>query len=132
MSHKHTICAFFLLPLFVVAGVSQEKKPRAEMQIREDIEKAKQRVAELEKELAEVVPRGPRTSMRAKIYVAGPYSKGDVAVNVRNAFEAANQLADLGFAPFVPHSTHFWHMLFPRPYEFWLTLDNQFLPYCDA
>jgi hypothetical protein len=50
--------------------------------------------------------------MNARIYVAG---KGDVAVNVRNAHMAANKLADLGFAPFVPHATHFWHMLFPRP-----------------
>lgn len=70
--------------------------------------------------------------MRAKVYVAGPYTKGDVAVNVRNAIRAANDLADLGFAPFVPHFTHFWHMLHPRPYEFWLELDNQFLPHCDA
>lgn len=70
--------------------------------------------------------------MKAKIYVAGPYTKGDVAVNVRNAFEAANQLADLGYAPFVPHGTHFWHMMFPRPYNFWLDLDNQFLPDCAA
>lgn len=69
---------------------------------------------------------------RVTIYVAGPYSKGDVAVNVRNAFEAGNKLADLGFAPFVPHSTHFWHMMFPRPYKFWLELDNQFLIYCDG
>jgi hypothetical protein len=70
--------------------------------------------------------------MIARIYIAGPYTKGDVAVNVRNAYEAANRLADLGFAPFVPHATHFWHMLFPRPYEFWLELDNQFLPLCAA
>ena len=70
--------------------------------------------------------------MIALIYVAGPYTNGDVAINVRNAYEAANRLADLGFAPFVPHSTHFWHMLFPRPYEFWLELDNQFLPLCQA
>lgn len=70
--------------------------------------------------------------MIAKIYIAGPYTKGDVAVNVRRAFEAANKIADLGFAPFVPHSTHFWHMMFPRPYEFWLNLDNEFLPCCDA
>jgi hypothetical protein len=70
--------------------------------------------------------------VKARIYVAGPYTKGDVAINVRNAFEAANELADLGFAPFVPHSTHFWHMMFPRPYEFWLDLDNQFLPFCQA
>lgn len=70
--------------------------------------------------------------MKARVYVAGPYTQGDVAVNVRNAYEAANRLADLGFAPFVPHATHFWHMLFPRPYDFWLDLDNQFLPFCEA
>lgn len=70
--------------------------------------------------------------MIARVYVAGPYTHGDVAINVRNAYEAASRLADLGFAPFVPHATHFWHMLFPRPYEFWLELDNQFLPLCQA
>jgi uncharacterized protein DUF4406 len=70
--------------------------------------------------------------MIARVYIAGPYTKGDVAVNVRNAYEAANTLADLGFAPFVPHATHFWHMLFPRPYEFWLSLDREFLPCCAA
>lgn len=70
--------------------------------------------------------------MKAKIYVAAPYTKGDVAINVKNAFDAANRLADLGFAPFVPHYTHFWHMMFPRPYEFWLALDNEFLPCCQA
>lgn len=70
--------------------------------------------------------------MIARVYLAGPYTQGDVAVNVRNAYEVANRLADLGFAPFVPHATHFWHLLFPRPYEFWLQLDAQFLPYCDA
>jgi len=67
-----------------------------------------------------------------RVYVAGPYSNGDVAVNVRNAYEAASQLADAGFAPFVPHHTHFWHLLFPRPYEEWLKLDLAFLPCCDA
>ena len=70
--------------------------------------------------------------MKARIYIAGPYTQGDVAVNVRNAYEAANQLADLGFAPFVPHATHFWELLFHRPYEFWLELDKAFLPCCDA
>jgi hypothetical protein len=67
-----------------------------------------------------------------KIYVAGPYSKGDVTTNVRKAFEAANELANNGFAPFVPHYTHFWDILFPRSYEFWLQLDEQFLYCCDA
>lgn len=44
-----------------------------------------------------------KAPMREKIYVAGPYTKGDVAENVHKAFKAANDLADLGFAPFVPH-----------------------------
>lgn len=67
-----------------------------------------------------------------RVYVAGPYSKGDVALNVRNAYEAANRLADSGVAPFVPHHTHFWHLLFPRAYEEWLKLDLAFLTCCDA
>ena|SRR5688572_3123041 len=67
-----------------------------------------------------------------RVYVAGPYTQGDIAVNVRNAYQAATWLADLDFAPFVPHHTHFWHMLFPRPYESWLKLDLEFLACCDA
>lgn len=70
--------------------------------------------------------------MRERVYIAGPYTKGDVAENVHRAFKAANDLANLGFAPFVPHYTHFWHLMFQRPYEFWLELDNQFLPFCQA
>ena len=70
--------------------------------------------------------------MKAKVYISGPYSQGDVAVNVRNAFKAANSLADLGFAPLVPHTTHFWHLIFPRPYKFWIDLDKEFIPCCDA
>jgi len=67
-----------------------------------------------------------------KIYVAGPYTNGDTAINVKAAISTANELADLGFAPYVPHFTHFWHMVFPRPYEFWLQLDNEYLLCCDA
>ena len=67
-----------------------------------------------------------------KVYVASPYTKGDVAVNVREAILAGNALADLGYAPFIPVLTHFWHLVCPRPYEFWCELDNQFLPHCDA
>ena len=67
-----------------------------------------------------------------KVYVAGPYSNGDVAVNVNKAFETGNKLAEIGFAPFIPHYTHFWHIMFPKPYEFWLKLDEEFLTCCDC
>ncbi len=69
---------------------------------------------------------------KAKIYLAGPYSNGNPEKNVSNAITMANTLADMGFAPYVPHFTHFWHIKFPRPYDFWLELDNQFLPFCDG
>ena len=67
-----------------------------------------------------------------RVYVAGPYSRGDVAQNVRNAYNAASRLADAGCAPFVPHHTHFWQLMFPRSYEEWLRLDLAFLSCCDA
>lgn len=37
------------------------------------------------------------------IYIAGPYTKGDVAQNVRNAIYTANSVRAVGHTPFVPH-----------------------------
>lgn len=53
--------------------------------------------------------------MIGRVYVAGPYTKGDVAVNVRNAYEAANRLADLGFAPFRTACNALLAYAFPAP-----------------
>jgi hypothetical protein len=64
------------------------------------------------------------------IYVAGPYSQGDTAINVRNAIEIGMTYNDMGYYAVIPHMTHFLHLLFPRPYEYWLELDNRILPYC--
>lgn len=69
---------------------------------------------------------------RLKVYIAGPYSKGDVAENVRNAIFAGNLVAHFGHIPFIPHLTHFWHMLAPNDYEFWMDQDEQWLRECDA
>ena len=76
-------------------------------------------------EAVDVVPR-------MRVYVAGPYSKGDVAVNVREAIYAGNYIADLGHFPFIPHLTHFWHLVQPHEYEFWLDQDMEWLRVCDA
>jgi len=64
-----------------------------------------------------------------RIYIAGPYTKGDVAVNVREAILAADRLVEIGHTPYVPHLTHFWHLVSPKPYEFWLNLDMTILGY---
>ncbi len=67
-----------------------------------------------------------------KIYVAGPYTKGDVAQNVRNAIYTGNNLRALGHTPFIPHLTHFWHMLLPHEIDYWYAYDIEWLKECDA
>lgn len=71
-------------------------------------------------------------SLRRRVYVCGPYTLGDVASNVRAAIEAADRIMDAGFAPYVPHLTHFWHMHRPRQYEDWIALDLEWLRLCDV
>lgn len=61
------------------------------------------------------------------IYIAGPYTRGDVANNVRRAIEAAHLVIEAGHAPVVPHLSHFLHMHQPLPYETWMSIDLQFL-----
>ena len=66
------------------------------------------------------------------IYVSGPYTQGDVAVNVRNAMLAGLTLMDMGYAVFIPHLTHWLHLIDPHEYEFWLDQDLAWLRKCDA
>ena len=67
-----------------------------------------------------------------RVYVAGPYTKRDTDANVRAAIEAGNDLLGHGFAPYIPHLTHFWHELYPHEHEEWLALDREWLLLCDA
>ena len=66
------------------------------------------------------------------IYVAGPYTNGDVALNVRKAIDAGNVLRSMGHTPFVPHLTHFWHMIHPHDIQYWYDYDMEWLKKCDA
>jgi hypothetical protein len=67
-----------------------------------------------------------------KVYIAGPYTIGDVAKNVRNAMIAGMTVLDHGHYPFVPHLSHFLHLHSPRPYEVWTAMDDAFVESCDA
>jgi hypothetical protein len=67
-----------------------------------------------------------------KVYIASPYTKGDVAVNVKRQLDCANILIDTGFAPFVPLYFHFQHLVHPRPYDDWLRLDLEWILSCDC
>ena len=67
-----------------------------------------------------------------RVYVAGPYTKGDVALNVRRAIGAAETLVEMGHTPLVPLLTHLWHLMSPHPWEYWMALDMAWLPVCDV
>ena len=70
--------------------------------------------------------------MQKLIYIAAPYTKGDVAVNVRKAIDAADELASAELVPFCPHLYHFWHLIHPHDYEFWTGLDMKWVALCNA
>ena len=67
-----------------------------------------------------------------KVYVSGPYSKRDTAANVRAAIDAADRLLQHGHAPYVPHLTHFWHLIYPHKWETWINLDLEWVDVCGA
>ena len=66
-----------------------------------------------------------------KVYIASPYTIGDVAMNVKLQIDTANELMDLGLAPFVPLLSHFQHLVHPRVYDDWIKLDLEWITVCD-
>jgi hypothetical protein len=69
---------------------------------------------------------------KPRIYIAGPYSLGDVAANVRHAIEAGDKVLCWGGVPFIPHLTHLWHMMYPHEHQEWMEYDRQWLVSCMA
>lgn len=72
-----------------------------------------------------------------RIYVAGSYTADDarkVRQNVDKAIEIACALIRKGYAPFIPHLTHYvWmHPDGDFPYEFWTAYDMEWLKCCQA
>ncbi len=67
-----------------------------------------------------------------RVFISGPYTNGDIAVNVRTAIHAASKLMDAGYTVYLPHLSHFWHLVSPRSYQDWLKLDLEWLKLCDA
>lgn len=58
------------------------------------------------------------------IYIASPYSVGDVAENVHRQIEAAHTILDMGHAPIAPNLSHFLHLHRQRPYRDWMEADR--------
>jgi hypothetical protein len=66
------------------------------------------------------------------IYVAGPYTKPDPAINVANAMMVGHWLMSNGAYAIVPHLSHFMHIQQSRPYREWLDQDKAILARCDG
>lgn len=66
------------------------------------------------------------------VYIAGPYTGGNVEENVRNAILAAHAVLDLGLTPFVPHLCHYLHAVKERGYEDWMRFDFVWLEKNDS
>jgi len=66
------------------------------------------------------------------IYLAGPYTHPDPSENTNWAIRTANMLWDAGFLVYVPHLTHLWHVVSPKPHDEWLTMGKEMVRRCDA
>lgn len=69
--------------------------------------------------------------MKTLIYVAGPLTS-DTAAKIHRAIQVADRLLELGYVPIVPHLTHFWDIISPKPYEVWLEMDFATIRRCHA
>ncbi len=67
------------------------------------------------------------------VYIASPYTKGDVSVNTRFQCETWDRLMnDAKVWPIAPLWSHFQHTIFPRPYQDWIAYDLALIPKLDA
>src|SRR5678810_600261 len=67
------------------------------------------------------------------IYIASPYTGGDVAMNTHFQCKVFDTLLSDGrVVPVAPLWSHFQHTVFPRPYQDWIAYDQSLLHLYDA
>jgi hypothetical protein len=67
------------------------------------------------------------------VYIASPYTKGDVAMNTHFQCKVFDRLLSDGKVwPIAPLWSHFQHTVFPRPYADWIAYDQALLHLYDA
>lgn len=69
--------------------------------------------------------------MKYLVYIAGPYTDPDPIENTHKAIVVAARILDRGGVPFIPHLSMLWHLVDPRPIEFWYAYDLEILARCD-
>jgi len=67
------------------------------------------------------------------VYIASPYTKGDVAINTHFQCHVFDRLLNEGkVLPVAPLWSHFQHILFPRSYKDWIAYDQEMLKLYDC
>lgn len=66
-----------------------------------------------------------------RVYIACPYTKGDKEANVLASIDAAHELIELGYAPYVPLLNHYIHLRHPQDYDTWMEQGIAWLKQCD-
>ena len=67
------------------------------------------------------------------VYLAGPYQSPDPVWNTHAVVQLASRLYESGLVvPLVPHLTLLWHLIEPRPADYWYAYDLHLLRRCDA
>lgn len=72
------------------------------------------------------------SARKLRVYIAGPYSKPNPNHNTRQAIDLADTMLQDGLYPFLPHLSHFWDTVSPRPYELWMAYDFVWVEACHA
>lgn len=80
-------------------------------------------------ELVETTPK--KLPVDLFVYIAGPYTQGNINFNVDMAIRFGDFIEDLGFTVYIPHLTHFWEERYYHPVEFWYEHDLKWLAKCD-
>ena len=71
--------------------------------------------------------------LRPLVYVAAPYTRPDPVENTHRLIKAVDGMIDDGHVtPVAPHLTLLWHLVSPRPLDFWYSYDLATLARCDA
>jgi hypothetical protein len=66
------------------------------------------------------------------VYIAGPYTNPDPVENTHTIVLFATGLVEAGrVTPIVPHLSLLWHLVTPRPIDFWYAYDLEVLARCD-
>lgn len=66
------------------------------------------------------------------VYISSPYTVGNKRDNVNRQLRVANRLWDQGYTPIPPLLSHFWDIIYPKPWEKWIAYDLKILASCDC